>query len=131
MRNEERQELVSKEPCAAGHERRRFRRFDVNASARIEIMGPTNRKRAMFLRTANISAQGAYFPTKKAFSMHLPMKMDIFLNFDLRNENTADRRMFILSVTGEVARVERSGMAVRFNTDYELNPVNMKLFAKN
>jgi hypothetical protein len=131
MEHKVRSEQFFAEIPRTSDERRRFQRFEVDASARIEILGSTNRKRALFLRITNISAEGAFLPTKRAMLLELPVKMDIFLNLNMENGNTSDRRIFILSVTGKVARVERSGMAVRFNRDYEVNPINMKLFAKN
>ncbi len=131
MNHQDQPELIPDAPDRTLNERRQFQRFEVDASARVEILGPTNRKRALFLKTSNISAEGAYFPTKRALALQLPVKMDIFLNLDLNNGKVLDRRIHILSVTGEVARVDRRGMAVKFKRDYELNPIDMRMFAKN
>jgi hypothetical protein len=95
-------------------ERRKLERFDLRLPAKIErlslIKGMHN------LLTRNISSGGAFLETTK----HLPENSRI--NVDLVVPTGV-----LLKITGAVLRSEPSGIAVRFDNEYQLTPLQKNI----
>jgi hypothetical protein len=91
-------------------ERRKLERFDLRLLAKIEGLGL--KKGVHNLLTRNISAGGAFLETTK----HLPENSRVSIDFVVPTG-------VLVKVTGAVLRSEPTGIAVRFDNEYQLTPL--------
>ena len=107
-------------------EKRVYERFDLKVPARLGIVG-SDRGEAdeVSLTTVNICAGGAFFITETPLPQGTRVKMDFVLSIEKLKE-LLDSHCRI-KVRGEVIRTDQSGIAVRFDEDYEIIPVKGSL----
>ena len=91
-------------------ERRKFERFDLRLPAKIEGLG--QKKGAHNLLTKNISAGGAFLETTKPLPENSRVSIDLVVPTGV-----------LIKVTGAVLRSKSTGIAVRFNNEYQLTPL--------
>jgi hypothetical protein len=94
---------------------RKLQRFDLRLRAKVQKQG--ERKGGLRLVTKNISAGGAYFPTKTPLTKGLRVMVELML----RQESATDKDALI-QVGGEVLRSGSEGMAIRFDEKYHILP---------
>jgi len=107
-------------------ERRKLERFTLKLPTKIEMVISGQEKRIFDLQTSNICAGGAFFPTTQPIAEGTRVKIDLFFSFDdlkaildkLRLGGQAHMR-----VKGTVVRSESAGMAVCFDEDYQIIPL--------
>ena len=99
-------------------ERREFQRFDLELPARVEVERPGQRTEPFSLKTSNISAGGAFFPTAKPFSEGTKLQLNIILAIEKLKKLTGSQCH--IKVKGTVVRSEEHGLAIRFQRDYEI-----------
>jgi hypothetical protein len=104
-------------------DKRVYERFDLKVPARLGILGTGQWKAddEVSLTTDNICAGGAFFVTEAQLPRGTRIKMDFVLSIDKLKE-LLDSQCRI-KVQGEVIRTDESGIAVRFDEDYEIMPV--------
>ena len=106
-------------------EQRQLERFDIRVPAKIEkkaIEQAVQEKEAFHFETRDISSGGAYFYTEQPLPKGTEVKVDLFLPLDKLRELKEEYCQVHINVTGQVLRSEPAGMAVRFNTDWEISP---------
>jgi len=114
-----------KHPIAAKRmrERRRFERFGLSLDARLEANdGDRHGPNPGFL-TTNISAGGAYFTTPEPLTQGVEVRMEIILPFNSLKKVRVDKDACLM-ISGKVVRTEAAGIAVQFNDDCSIMPVN-------
>lgn len=106
------------------NERRAFERFDLSLPANIKPVSPVEKERPelLHLLTRDICAGGAFFHT----SLPLPerTKVQISLTFGLEKLRKLTGTHAFIKATGTVVRSEPTGMAVAFDEDYRIIPLN-------
>jgi hypothetical protein len=103
-------------------ERRKYERYDLAVPVKSETLARTAKKRKHTLRTANVSAGGAYFHTDIALTEGTKVRLELLLSYDTRKtfRNPKNARIRIL---GTVVRCQQGGMAIRFSEDYVIAPI--------
>ena len=103
-------------------ERRKYERYDLAVPVKSETLARTAKKRKHTLRTANVSAGGAYFHTDIALTEGTKVRLELLLSYDTRKtfRNPKSARIRIL---GTVTRAHQDGMAIRFSEDYVIAPI--------
>ncbi len=99
-------------------ERREFQRFDLELPARVEVERPGQRMEPFSLKTSNISAGGAFFPTAKPLSEGTKLQLNIILAIEKLKKLTGSQCH--IKVKGTVVRSEEDGMVIRFQRDYDI-----------
>ena len=98
--------------------RREFERFDLELPARVEVEPPGQRTEPFSLKTSNISAGGAFFPTAKPLSEGTKLQLNIILAIEKLKKLTGSQCH--IKVKGTVVRSEEDGMVIRFQRDYDI-----------
>ena len=103
--------------------KRAYERFDLEVPARMGILGSAKEKMdEVSLTTTNICAGGAFLITEAFLPPGTRVKMDFTLSIDKLRELLDSNRSRI-KVEGEVIRTDETGIAVRFDEEYEIIPV--------
>ncbi len=104
---------------------RRLQRFNLRLPATIEPIRKNGkiRREIIGLLTSNVCSGGAFFPTEKPLSKGTDVNIDLSLP---KEELCKSRgKQARIKVRGKVIRVESKGMAVCFNTDFEIESVDL------
>ena len=103
-------------------ERRELERFKLRLPARIEMVSgkPEVGRDIISLETDDISSGGAFFHTLSPLPEGTQVKIDMLLNFQ-RLRIPKDNRPHI-KISGNVLRSEATGMAIRFDKEYQIIP---------
>ncbi len=104
-------------------ERRALERFDLQIPARLHIISEGDGSRSapeQQLITSNISADGAFFLTKKPLSSGT--MVDVGLDLTVARPHSSIPRRSQIKVAGRVVRIEPTGMAIRFEPGYQIRP---------
>ena len=105
-------------------ERRRFERYSLSLPARLESSdGDGDGSIPAGLTTSNISAGGAYVMTSEPLQQGMEIKMEIILPFNNLKKVRVEKDACVM-ITGKVVRAEVAGIAVQFNDDCSIMPVN-------
>ena len=95
-------------------ERRKFERFDLRLPGKIEDLG---RKKGIYnLLTRDISAGGAFLETTDQFLEDARVRIDFVVPTGV-----------LVKVTGAVLRSEPTGIAVLFDNEYQLTPLQKNI----
>jgi c-di-GMP-binding flagellar brake protein YcgR len=114
-------------------ERREQKRFFLNLQARISAELKDSPSPLIETVTANISAGGAFLATDHSFPIASKVRMEFLVTYeDLKKlrfilsyeslKKLADNKVWI-TATGIVIRRETHGVAVIFETNYQLTPL--------
>ena len=110
-------------------ERRKLERFTLKLLTKIEMVISGQEKRIFDLQTSNICAGGAFFPTTQPIAKGTQVKIDLFLSFD-KLKTILDKLKLggqaHIRVKGIVVRSESVGMAVCFDEDYQIIPLQSR-----
>ena len=107
-------------------ERRKLERFHFEVPARIEGSISGQGDQDCDLSTSNICAGGAFFRTSDPLPKGTKVKMNLVLPLDRIRELVGHDRVNV-RVEGTVLRSGPSGMAVSFNEDYQILPLQNRL----
>jgi hypothetical protein len=107
-------------------EKRRLERFSFEVPAKIEAFLSDDSKETLDLPTSNICAGGAYFHTAKVLPEGTRVKMDLALPLDRLKELVSYSRVQV-KVNGTVLRSGSTGMAIGFDEDYRIMPLQSPL----
>ena len=110
-------------------EKRKLERFDLKIPTRVALTGAkkVNRERTIpDLMTSDICSGGAYFHTVEPLPAGSKVKIDLILPLDKLRRIGADWKKVHVRVTGKVLRSESKGMAIGFNRDYRIEPLEKK-----
>jgi hypothetical protein len=107
-------------------DKRAYERFDLEIPADIGFVRSDQDEMGLVsLKTINISAGGAFFKTEDPLPLGTRVKLDLTISIEKLKE-LLDSHCRI-KVEGEVIRREGSGIAIRFDEDYEIIPVKRSL----
>ncbi|MBN2058791.1 MAG: PilZ domain-containing protein [Deltaproteobacteria bacterium] len=101
--------------------KRNFERFDLAVPARIGIGMSIDDEKEVSLVTSNICAGGAFLVTKDPIPEGTKVRLDFVLSIQKLKE-LLDSECRI-KIEGEVVRTEETGIAIRFDGDYQILPV--------
>ena len=96
-------------------EKRALQRFTMELPIRISLN--TNGNDTVCLKTSDISARGAFIGTGEPYPVGTQLKMEVFL---LTQNGAKDD---IIRTMGKVIRTGATGMAVRFDENYQILPI--------
>ena len=103
-------------------DKRAYERFDLEVPASIGFARSDQEEMDLVsLKTINICAGGAFFKTDDPLPPGTRVKLDLTLSIEKLKE-LLDSHCRI-KVEGEVIRSEGSGIAIKFDEDYEITPV--------
>jgi len=103
-------------------DKRAYQRFDLEVPARLGIVGSGKvEEDGVSLRTTNICAGGAFLLTDDLLPEGTRVKMDFILSINKLKEMLDSHCR--IRIEGEVIRKDASGIAVRFDEDYEIMSV--------
>jgi hypothetical protein len=103
-------------------ERRKLKRFCFEVPARIKVAGSAEAQDMLDLATSNICSGGAFFRTMQTFPEGTKVMVDLILHLDRLKELTGHTRS-IVRLNGTIARSGSTGMAIRFDEDCEMMPL--------
>jgi len=103
-------------------ERRKLERFDFEVPTQIEGVISDENGQTCDLSTSNICAGGAFFRTADPLPEGTRVKMQLVLPLDRIKELVGHDRVNV-RVEGTVIRCGSTGMAVCFNEDYQILPL--------
>lgn len=103
-------------------EKRKLERFVFEVPARIEVMVPTGKKEALDLLTSDICSGGAFFFTTQTLPEGTEVKIDLVLPFERIAKLIGHSRVNV-KVNGTVVRSGSTGIAIRFDEDYQIVPL--------
>jgi hypothetical protein len=101
-------------------ENRKLKRFELDIPARLLVTTDDQKKEVIELKTANISAGGAFLQTEHRLPEGTRVQLDIVLPVEKIKELIG---MYgCVTVIGSVTRSEPEGIAVVFDNKYEIMP---------
>jgi hypothetical protein len=102
-------------------EKRKLTRFTLQVPAKIEVVRSDDKSETLDLRTSNICAGGAFFPTQQTLPRGTDVKLALRLPLD-RLKDLVDFKRVSVEVDGTVVRSESKGMAISFSRHYQIVP---------
>ena len=108
--------------CGRMIERRQFERYYVEIPAMLESISEQE-NRTIFLRTSNISAQGAFFTCSTGWGVGDRVKVSLALEFSEADGLHEVGQTVLITVSGLVLRIDYAGMAVAFDENYKIADV--------
>jgi len=102
------------------NDERSLERFDFKLPARLEVVREDGdqQKEVLNLLTSNICSGGAYFHTEQPLTEGTPVKLDIVLSIEELKKLSGKHAL--VKVSGKVIRTDSTGMAICFNSDYQI-----------
>ncbi len=107
-------------------EKRKLERFDLKIPAKIKLADLSQDDRGEEipdLTTSDISSGGAFFHTTKPLPKGTDIKIDLILPLGKLKKLSEDSLHALIKVTGTVIRTESEGMAIRFDSNYQIRPL--------
>ncbi len=103
-------------------EKRQMDRYDFELPALLSMMDANGNQRAVEVIISNICAGGALFKTDHPLSVGTDVKMDLILTSDKFKKFETKRSR--VHVSGSVIRMESQRMAVCFDKNFKISPLN-------
>jgi len=103
-------------------EKREMERFTLALPALISMMDENENQRAFEVMISNICAGGAFFKTDNPLSVGTDVKMDLILSLEKFKKFGSKRSR--VDVSGSVIRTTDQGMAVCFDKNFQISPLN-------
>ncbi len=103
-------------------ERRKLERFCFEVPAKITVVGSAEAHGMLDLVTKNICSGGAFLRTMKPLPEGTRVTVDLILTLDSPTNPTGQTRA-IVKVNGAVVRSRSRGMAICFDEDYNITPL--------
>ena len=101
-------------------DRRHLERFNLNVPARLVVHNARRKKVVYETNTCNISAGGAFFKTNQTLPEGTKVELDFVIPVD-RLQLTPGISSFV-KVSGKVIRSDLEGIAICFDSNYEIMP---------
>ncbi|MDQ5986133.1 MAG: hypothetical protein CSYNP_01852 [Syntrophus sp. SKADARSKE-3] len=101
-------------------ERRKFERYDVNVTGKIEIISQDSEIKKYDFETSNLSAEGTYLKFGRSLQEGSLVRVEIFLDFEEMRSPDNPNGTLIITATGSVLRSGYEGTAIHFNNDYDI-----------
>ncbi len=107
-------------------EKRKLERFSLTLPVTLTVTGENDSKQSLKLSSNDICASGVFVETDQLIEVGSSLEIDIIIPLDELKKIEGKRAH--ISVSGAVLRVEKNGVAVKFNDDYKIsqNPVEKK-----
>ncbi len=105
----------------SGEDKRRLERFNLGLSSQISV-GTGLDQEIINILTRDISSDGAYFHTEVPLPVGTAVKIDLIISLDELKK--IESRKALIKVSGEVVRSENKGMAICFEKDYKIMPID-------
>jgi hypothetical protein len=102
-------------------ERRAFERFDLSLPATVEAVTDQG-TRLLNLQTRDVCAGGAYIHTDSPLAEGTEVSIDLVLDIEALKKMTG-KHAFV-KVSGRVIRSEPGGMAIGFDSNYKIEPID-------
>ncbi len=103
---------------------RRLERFHLQIAATVRIVSESEKHdgEVIDLLTSDVCSGGAYFHTEQPLPEGTNVKVDLALPIDELKKRK--RRNALVKIKGEVIRSETAGMAICFEDNYKIRPLN-------
>ncbi len=105
----------------SGADNRRLERFNLGLPSQI-LVGVGRDQQIIDLFTRDISSDGAFFHTEIPLPVGTAVKIDLVIS--LEELKKIESRKALIKVSGEVVRSEDKGMAICFDKDYKITPID-------
>ena len=102
-------------------EKRKMERFTLQLMARVSVQGLDEDKQVIEFLTKNISAGGAFIQTPGP--LHVGTQLNIEVLLPIGEIKKVKGEMALIKVTGSVIRTDEKGMAISFDEDYRILPL--------
>ena len=103
------------------YEERKMERFSLNLAGQLSMNGKP--KEGLWqLQTIDICAGGALFQTTESVQLGSEITVDLILPLDKFKEIKTQKAL--IEVSGKVVRKVKNGMAVCFNDEYKISPID-------
>jgi hypothetical protein len=103
------------------NERRKMERFSLQLLARVSVRGEGEGQHDIELLTKNISAGGAFIQTPGSLPIGTRLNIEVLL--PIGEIKKVKGEMALIKVTGSVIRIDEKGMAISFDEDYQILPL--------
>lgn len=100
--------------------KRQMERFDLELPASLIAAGIDQKARELI--TSDVCAGGAFFETDQPLPLGTDVNIELILPLERLKKITANKVR--IKVTGAVIRVTDTGMAISFEEDFEIEPLN-------
>ena len=97
-------------------------RFSLELPALLSTADERGIQKRFDVMTKNICSGGAFFITDKILSVGTDVKMDLILS--LNKDDKLKEKKTHIDVSGAVIRTDEHGIAVCFDTKYNISPLN-------
>lgn len=97
------------------NEKRSLQRFELELP--VQLHRTENGDEKIILKTSNICSKGAFIGADQPYPVGTNLEMEIFLLSDLPGKDD------VIRIRGRVIRTEPEGMAVKFDANYQILPV--------
>jgi hypothetical protein len=101
-------------------DRRKYTRYDLKLMAHMEVGASEDMVKEYQMATANISAGGVFFRTRRRIAEGTPVRAEIFLPVESPGLPSGYLAGLLILVSGRVLAQRPDGVALRFNEDYEI-----------
>lgn len=103
-------------------QKRSMERFPIELPARIALVGEEHADAGILeLTTRDISSRGAFFKASQSIAAETPVEIDLVLPLDRLREIKGKKAR--VRISGTVVRAEAGGFAIRFDADYQIEPL--------
>jgi hypothetical protein len=102
-------------------EKRKMERFALKLPTTLTVINDDkNQENSVKLSSNDICASGVFVETDKPLKVGSSLEIDIILPLDELKKLEGKRAH--ISVSGAVLRIEKNGLAIKFNDDYTISP---------
>ena len=101
-------------------ERRKMERFSLELPTYLSSAVERKNQESIEFPTNNVCAGGAFFKTEKPLSVGTDLRIALIIS--LNKLKKLEGKMSRIDVSGSVIRIDKKGMAVRFNERFKISP---------
>jgi len=102
-------------------ERRKLERFKLQLLANISVRGKDKDIKSIKLLTQDVCSGGAFFKTPNPLSVGTKVDLDLIIKIDRLKDITGNSAL--VNLTGTIIRTHREGMAICFDEDFKISPL--------
>ncbi len=102
-------------------EKRQLERFKLQLLSHITVRGKDKDIKTIKLLTQDVSSGGALFKTSDPLSVGTRVDLDIVIKIDRLKDITGNAAL--VNLTGTIIRTHEEGMAICFDKDFEISPL--------
>ncbi|MEE8400068.1 MAG: PilZ domain-containing protein [Desulfobacterales bacterium] len=102
--------------------KREMERFSLELPAKISVVGEKEEASPIEATTTDICAGGAFFHTDRPLPVGTKMHFDLVLS--LEDLKKLEGKRASIQIKGAVVRVSEEGMAISFDENYEISPLD-------